>query len=352
MKKFTAVLMAVIMAAAFVPAAFAGAVSAEDVSVTYTGATVNAANLSVGNTFYFTLDVSANSRMWSGHWYIDYPEQFVTPTACSTTWSGGVIYQINQSIANDNQTSDMPNFIYRLEYEGQTGNNPYGEAGNMYSDIGMYLTSFDFGGMNAGGSMARFRFRIDAIPSTSICSHDSNGYYLEFPIIVRESRYWVPNTQIAPDVDYYRDHEQVNVVNGKVYFNAVTATVHTVTFYDYDGHVVSTQQVQHGLSATAPTLPQTISNSNGVYRFFGWDVDYTNVTANLSVHPVYVLVGDTDLNGTVNALDALLAMRKVMNLTNLTDKQIFAGNVDNDSNLTTNDALMIMRFAMNLIDTF
>lgn len=59
--------------------------------------------------------------------------------------------------------------------------------------------------------------------------------------------------------------------------------VHTVTFYNYKGDgTLSVQEVEDGGSATAPT-PETIEGKN----FEGWDTDFTNVTSDLSVHPLY-----------------------------------------------------------------
>lgn len=346
MKKLAALLLALIMGAAFIPAY---AAQPESVDVTYTGATVNAANLAVGGKFQFTVSVSAASSMWSGHWLIDYPEEYLTPTNCSTTWSGSVYYLINQSYENGNPTSDKPMFVTNMSYEGMTGSVPYGEAGNWYTVVGMYLTTFNYWGMQMGGPFVRVTYRIDQFPTVGAAQQDANGYYLEIPIIVLESRYWVQGAAISPDVEYYRDHENVTVVNGKVYIQAVQGEDHTVTFYGFDGSVLSTQQVADGAAATAPSVPSVINNSNGTYRFYGWDVDFSHVGSDLEVHAVYVLVGDVDLNGTVNSADALLAMRYAMNIASLNGMQICAGEVTNDASLNSADALKILRYTMSLI---
>jgi len=62
----------------------------------------------------------------------------------------------------------------------------------------------------------------------------------------------------------------------------VPPTVFTVTFVDYDGTVLSTQSVQQGGSATAPAAPQRKG-----YTFTGWDKNFNNVTANLTVKAQY-----------------------------------------------------------------
>lgn len=350
MKKFAALILAAVMLAALCPAAIAQP-AVQDYSVTYTGATVNATNLAVGGKFQFTISISESSHLWSGHWLIDYPEQFVTPTNYSVTWSGGLIYLINQSWDDDEAYSDKPQFVVNMAYEGMSGTNPYGEPGNMYSVVGMYLTTFQYWGVMAGGAFARVTYRIDTMPTMGQAQHDSNGYYLEFPITVLESRYWEPGVAISPENDYYHDHETVNVVNGKVYVQAVQGSAHTVTFYGFNGQVISTQQVDDGTAATAPSVPAVINNSNGTYRFFGWDVDFSNVGEDLEVHAEYVLVGDTDLSGYVNSTDALLAQRYALHLTELSAKQIFAGDVSGEGTLNSADALMILRYSMGLIDS-
>lgn len=60
-------------------------------------------------------------------------------------------------------------------------------------------------------------------------------------------------------------------------------TYHTVTFKDWNGTVLKTQQVEHGKAATAPANPTRTG-----YTFTGWDKAFTNVTANLVVTAQYV----------------------------------------------------------------
>ena len=57
---------------------------------------------------------------------------------------------------------------------------------------------------------------------------------------------------------------------------------YTVTFVDHDETVLKTQPVAHGSSATAPADPTRTG-----YSFIGWDVDFTNVTSDLTVTAQY-----------------------------------------------------------------
>ena len=61
-----------------------------------------------------------------------------------------------------------------------------------------------------------------------------------------------------------------------------------------------------------------------------------------------VMPGDVDLDGDVDANDALLAMRYAMGLVTLTPEQIASGDFDGDGALTSAEALRIMRMAMGL----
>ena len=91
--------------------------------------------------------------------------------------------------------------------------------------------------------------------------------------------------------------------SGTVTFNNLTYTVtyalgYTVTFKDWDGTVLETQTVEEGSSATAPSNP-----TRDGYNFTGWDVDFSNVTSNLTVTAQYSIQSYTvifkDWNGTI-----------------------------------------------------
>lgn len=59
---------------------------------------------------------------------------------------------------------------------------------------------------------------------------------------------------------------------------------YTVTFKDWDGAILKAQnKVEHGTAATAPVDP-----ARSGYRFSGWDVDFSHVTADINVTAQYV----------------------------------------------------------------
>lgn len=78
---------------------------------------------------------------------------------------------------------------------------------------------------------------------------------------------------------------------GTVTFNNLAYTVtytepvtsYTVIFKDWDGTTLSTQEVESGGAAIAPATP-----TRDGYDFVGWDIDFSNVTSNLTVTAQYI----------------------------------------------------------------
>ncbi|MBQ2111146.1 MAG: dockerin type I repeat-containing protein [Clostridia bacterium] len=61
------------------------------------------------------------------------------------------------------------------------------------------------------------------------------------------------------------------------------------------------------------------------------------------------LPGDVNGDGSVTAVDAMLALRYSMHLITLTSEQIARGDVNGDGSVTTTDAITILRMSMGLI---
>ncbi len=72
------------------------------------------------------------------------------------------------------------------------------------------------------------------------------------------------------------------IVTAQYKQNAPEITYYTVTFKDWDGTVLKTEQVEEGQSATAPANP-----TREGYTFIGWDKDYSNVQSDLVVTAKY-----------------------------------------------------------------
>ena len=80
---------------------------------------------------------------------------------------------------------------------------------------------------------------------------------------------------------------------------------YTVTFVNYDGAVLKTEEVEYGKSATAPADPTRPANGECIYTFAGWDKDFSNITGDITVTAQYTAEGTTytvifkDWDGTV-----------------------------------------------------
>lgn len=98
------------------------------------------------------------------------------------------------------------------------------------------------------------------------------------------------NTTSSITASFKGGHKQTNT---SVTLSNLTYTVNyinpsslrTVTFVDWDGTVLKTQQVEVGVAATAPADP-----ARSGYNFIGWDVDFSNVTENITVTAQYELI--------------------------------------------------------------
>lgn len=57
---------------------------------------------------------------------------------------------------------------------------------------------------------------------------------------------------------------------------------YTVVFKDFDDTILKTEQVPYNESATAPSNPIRTG-----YPFKGWDMEFTNVTSDLTIYALY-----------------------------------------------------------------
>src|SRR5690554_602991 len=68
-----------------------------------------------------------------------------------------------------------------------------------------------------------------------------------------------------------------------------------VNFYDDNGILIGeTQIIEYGSGALAPSAPEKLSDNNDYfYLFTGWSSDYSYVTSNLDIYPIYDYVKTT-----------------------------------------------------------
>ena len=102
------------------------------------------------------------------------------------------------------------------------------------------------------------------------------------------------------------DPEAYPVVTGKVYVERIQGSLldtvrhiypnldvtygtkyHKVTFIDYDGSVVNTQDVDDRTAATTPRSPSRANDVRYIYSFRGWDKPYNTVVSDMTITSVY-----------------------------------------------------------------
>ena len=137
------------------------------------------------------------------------------------------------------------------------------------------------------------------------------------------------------------DKEFTNITADLVVTAQYEINTYTVTFKDWDGTVLKIQEVQHGGDAEAPADPTRTG-----YTFTGWDKAFTNITADLVVTAQYEMLGDVDGDGNVSMADALTILRMAMDILPVENQQI--ADVDGDGFITSMDALLALRFAMHI----
>lgn len=72
-----------------------------------------------------------------------------------------------------------------------------------------------------------------------------------------------------------------NISSDLVIYPKYNDSLYTVTFYDYLGNVLKTENVKRNASASAPEALRE------GFEFDKWDIDYSNVIYDLDVHPLY-----------------------------------------------------------------
>lgn len=169
----------------------------------FTGDALEFTDPQVGDTFYWMLSVDEGSGLGSGRWLIDYDENYFKPTAYSLTWSGGITAQITEAWDNDEAYSDIPQFACNVNYEGNTGTYPAGEAGNMYCNLGMYITTYEYMGVQMGGPMVRLNMKWLAVPEESVT--------LPVPVTVVEAKRVVESIDGAYT---YADYDEIFMTEG------------------------------------------------------------------------------------------------------------------------------------------
>jgi len=123
------------------------------------------------------------------------------------------------------------------------------------------------------------------VPTYTVVFKDLDGNVLSESVVEEGQTAIAP---IAPEIDgmvfYKWDKEFTSITENLEILPIYEKDVEmfNVTFLDNDGNIFKTERVEINTSATAPELPLI----NG-YEHIGWDVDFSSVTSDLTVTPIY-----------------------------------------------------------------
>lgn len=83
------------------------------------------------------------------------------------------------------------------------------------------------------------------------------------------------------------DQKQIVQFTLNIYLGDTINNYYNVNFYDYDGTLLKSEQVQYGTSANAPTDLKREPGINCTYEFYGWSGDYQNITSDVDFYALY-----------------------------------------------------------------
>ncbi len=147
----------------------------------------------------------------------------------------------------------------------------------------------------------------------------------------------------SEDISYITEDLAVTAV----YEEATEPEAYTVVFMDYDGSVISETEVSEGDNVTAPADPERVG-----YRFIGWSASLENITEDTTVTALYertYLVGDANLDGIVNSLDAAAVLKYDAALLDLSDLAWLCADANWNGEVNSLDAAMILKYDADLL---
>ncbi len=124
-------------------------------------------------------------------------------------------------------------------------------------------------------------------------------------------------------------------------------SVHTVTFIDWDGSVIQTLTVTDGESLEFQHGLERVG-----YEFTGWSESLENITGDLTVYAQYertYLIGDANLDGIVDSLDAATILKYDAGLITLSDLALLCADVSWNGVVDSLDAAMILKFDADIL---
>lgn len=139
--------------------------------------------------------------------------------------------------------------------KGSTGNKSY--IANWSADI--YTVTYDANGGKGGPTETKFHYNANDKISTEIPTREG---YVFMGWKTSDEYNFYPGAVIPKNYKSFTLYAQWNI------------SIYSVIFQNWNGSILSTQNVKYGENANPPTVPTRVG-----YTFTGWDKAYTNITS-------------------------------------------------------------------------
>lgn len=247
--------------------------------------------------------------------------------AMSSAIASGHMKAESVTVSGDTVVDPDPSCVWHMERGADGAFTLYNASGNVYCMISTNSTS----GFTTDSS-ASYGYTVTAENASE------GSYYLTttLPGCTRK-------------ISIYRtDFRPYNLSDwNKLYLYKFVETetpqpvYHTVRFVDWDGALISEQQVEDGAAAVAPADPVREG-----YRFTGWSGDFSCVTADITVTALYEAVltanpGDVNCDGSITASDISALFAYVMNAGSLSQQALLNADLNGDGLVDSTDASLL-----------
>lgn len=170
----------------------------------------------------------------------------------------------------------------------------------FYQDVEIGAKSFKLDNLPTGNTKVNLKvidFEDDIIgdivladinielPKYKVVFNDKDGNILLESEVTQGSSVTAPEAPVVEGYTFTGWDKEFDNVSSDLVINPIyekDVVTYTVKFYDNSGKVISEEKVEEGKAATAPKAPEVPG-----FSFDGWDKDFSNVTSDLEVNPVY-----------------------------------------------------------------
>ncbi len=247
--------------------------------------------------------------------------------AMSSECSSGRMKAKPVAVTGDTVVDPDPSCVWRMERGADGAFTLYNASENVYCMISTDSTS----GFTTGSS-ASYGYTVTAENASE------GSYYLTTTLPGCTRKISIFRTDFRP---YNLSDWNKLYLYKFVETETPQPVYHTVRFVDWDGALISEQQVEDGAAAVAPTDPVREG-----YLFTGWSGDFSCVTADITVTALYEAVlaanpGDVNCDGSVTASDISALFAYVMNAGSLSEQALANADLNCDGLVDSTDASLL-----------